>query len=232
MSTHRKQGYLKPMSPTSPFEKRVVFTALEHRASELLELSPAELAVAPRGASALRRIEFVLGRRAIAAALNQLGRATVEPLPRIGRLPVWPAGVRGSLSHTLAGESIRAVAAVTDKPDISGIGVDIETIRSISDRVLERIAHPAEIEWVRSADSARRAIALFAAREALFKAISPLYRQPMLYRETSLIWSEDEGAFHALTELPRFKRPPLESVVSIRYSGDVVLAGTVVNGRI
>lgn len=216
------------MLPNSPFDKRVVFTSLHHSSSELFEPTPAELSIAPRGASALRRIEFILGRRAVSEGLKTLGLPDAPPLLRVGRLPVWPPGVRGSVSHTHIGGQIRAVAAVTIDSEIAALGVDIEGIRPISARVLQRIAQPAELDWVRSGDSARRAIAVFAAREALFKALSPVYGHPMLYRETHLAWSEEENGFRAVTELPRLHRAPVESVVRIIYRDSDVLAGTVI----
>lgn len=216
----------------SPFDDRVAFFALEHPTGELFEFTPAELSVAPRGASAERRIEFALGRRAALHALMRLGHPASSPLPRRERLPVWPTGIKGSISHTRYGDAIRAVAAVGIDTKVSALGLDIEAIRPISERVLRRIAHPAELAWIAAGDASRRAVALFAAREALYKAIHPLYRQPMHYRETHLDWDDELGGFRGTTALPQLGASTIKSVVNIRSVEDLVVAGVALDAEL
>ncbi|MGR3782069.1 MAG: 4'-phosphopantetheinyl transferase family protein [Albimonas sp.] len=115
-----------------------------------------------------RRSEFLAGRLCAALALRALGAP--EGVGRAGRAPVWPAGIRGSISH--AGDLALAVAA----RGAAGLGVDCETRFSpalaaeVGPSVLtpaDRAARPAG--W----DEALLCTLAFSAKEALYKALSP-----------------------------------------------------------
>lgn len=213
----------------SPFDSRVFFACREHSSTALFDLSSEELRVAPRAGSVARRIEFALGRRAASEALKELGHRHDAPLSRVDRLPAWPRGVIGSISHTRIGETTYAVAALSTDPTLVGLGVDIEGIRPISERVINRIAQPDERAWIEQADSERRAITVFSAREALFKALSPLYAQPMLYSETELLWIDAERRFHGVTKLPRLQLAPIKTTIEVRYGEGVVITGVAID---
>ncbi len=82
--------------------------------------------------------------------------------------PVWPAGIVGSLAH----EERVAVAAVARKADFLAIGVDIEPSEELPDNLVEIIATTAEQSLY--GQSFLRSRQLFAAKEAVYKAIYPL----------------------------------------------------------
>jgi 4'-phosphopantetheinyl transferase EntD len=216
----------------SPFDATIGYAALVGVVDSGTLLLPGEAAVAPRGMSLSRRLTFDLGRGAAHAAMARLGRP-VEPVLRAPRgTPLWPVGLVGTISHTVvvdAGlvEAVYAVAAVADAARYTGLGLDIERVRPMSPAVLERIASPDEVAWVN--DSAvlleERSIAVFAAREALYKAVSPGYGSPMRYAETTLVWDGMKGGFRATTWLPADPhRAYLESFVSIDVRAGCVLA--------
>ena len=119
-----------------------------------------------------RRNDFIRGRIAARRALRELG---VPPgtIP-IGpwRLPVWPQGVVGSISHSAgAGVAVAARAA-----DLRGIGIDVEARdRRLSGRIARRILTRAE-SWALDGESTLPwPLVLFCAKEAAFKAVFQAY---------------------------------------------------------
>jgi len=85
--------------------------------------------------------------------------------------PVWPAGIVGSLAH----EERVALAAVARETDFLALGVDIEPAEELPDNLAEIIATPAERS--RYGQPFLRGRELFAAKEAVYKAVYPLDRQ-------------------------------------------------------
>ncbi|MFL1466798.1 4'-phosphopantetheinyl transferase [Marinobacter sp. HN1S83] len=83
-------------------------------------------------AVAKRRAEFLAGRYCARKALSALGlgREPVEIGPH--GCPLWPRGVKGSISHSRAW----ACALVSTDPKTRSIGVDIENI--VSEETLEQ----------------------------------------------------------------------------------------------
>jgi enterobactin synthetase component D len=140
------------------------------------EESPADLVAAesallhPR-AVAERRETVRLGRLAAHAALQQIGLDTGPVLTGENREPIWPDGASGSISHT-TGVGV-ALVAPSDRTD--GVGVDIETPRWAPE--LEgQVPRPEERSWLDSLPVAERSawlLALFSAKESIFKAFFP-----------------------------------------------------------
>lgn len=104
------------------------------------------------------------------ALLARLGHSDA-PLPKgEGGAPVWPAGLVGSLAH----DDEVAVAAVALRRDFVGIGIDVEPARDLPADMLAVIATPAERRAI--ADDPFKGRLLFAAKEAVYKAVYPLDR--------------------------------------------------------
>lgn len=118
-----------------------------------------------------RRQTFRLGRSAAHAALRALDRDTGPILSGPGRDPIWPAGIVGSISHI----SGLGVALVAPRVDSDGVGIDIEAQGEVPE--LEgQVPRPEELLWLDRAappDRARLMLALFSAKESLFKAFYP-----------------------------------------------------------
>lgn len=102
--------------------------------------------------------------RDLLAALG-LGRPDI---PRAADgVPIWPAGILGSISHDAA----FAAAVVTHKGTYSGIGIDVEPAEPL-DAVLARlVASPKERTAFAAEPYGDRV--LFAIKEAAFKAVYP-----------------------------------------------------------
>lgn len=213
----------------SPFSDGIGFGVVFEETIQRHALLPAELSVAPSGQSAERRRSFELGRAAARAALNQIGFLDSPVLRTPSGAPAWPSDVCGSISHTFVDGKCRAIAAAARRRNFQALGIDIEAIRTISARVIDRISNPAEIDWTKDvstiAESDRRALYLFSARESLFKALAPVYGKSMRYTDTVLRWNDALSAFDALTALPGFTKEPIRSAVAVRDYGQVIVTG-------
>ena len=102
--------------------------------------------------------------------LAQLGHARVAVPKGSSGEPIWPPGVAGSLAH----DDRVAVAAVGLQRDVGAIGIDVEPAVLLRPDMLELLATPAELR--RIADDPLRGRLLFAAKEAVYKAVYPLDR--------------------------------------------------------
>ena len=102
-----------------------------------------------------------------------------ELMPRLGQpsqalpksatgAPAWPAGIVGSLAH----DSEVAVAALGRRSDYRGVGVDIEPARPLDAELLDLVATASERRAI--GGDPLQARALFAVKEAVYKAVHPL----------------------------------------------------------
>lgn len=129
------------------------------------------------GAVESRRIEFAAARACAREAMTRLG-VPPAPIARGGRgMPVWPAGVVGTLTHT---RGLRA-AALAPADRVRSLGLDVEPHGPLSDGVLEAVSLPEEAAWVHAVRAEERAVhwdrLLFTAKEATYKAWFPLTRR-------------------------------------------------------
>lgn len=91
-------------------------------------------------AVAQRRAEFVAGRACAHRALEALGCA-YQPLPAgENRVPLWPAGFVGSISHSRT----LAVAAVCRRGVLDAIGIDVHPAAPLEPELWPMIAAPGE----------------------------------------------------------------------------------------
>ena len=119
--------------------------------------------------------------------LQRLGHADCQ-LPRAASgAPVWPAGVIGSLAH----DRRVAVAAVADRRRIDALGIDIEPAESLPMDLLDIIATPDERP--RLGDNPIYWRLLFAAKEAVYKAVYPLDRKFLEHHDVQIDFSRRKG---------------------------------------
>ena len=102
--------------------------------------------------------------------LGQLGLPEAQVPKGAGGEPIWPAGVSGSLAH----DDEIAVAAVAWQRDFTSIGIDVEPAGALPSAMLALVATPGERRMI--ADDLLQAKLLFAAKEAVYKAVYPLDR--------------------------------------------------------
>jgi len=159
-----------------------------HRGS----LLPAEADVIT-AATPKRRQEFAAGRTCARAALTQLGIPVSPLLAGPDREPLWPSGIVGSITHC----DLYAAAAVSWSHDFIGIGIDAEPNQPLPDGVLETIALPEEIVWIRSASADGLAWdrLLFSAKESAFKAWYPIARTWIDFKDATFDAHPDGRSF-------------------------------------
>ncbi len=100
--------------------------------------------------------------------LSKLGGPRVPLVRERGQGPRWPAGYTGSLAH----DHTHAAAVVARASDYLAVGIDIEPNLPLPDDVAEIVATASE--RARNGSDALQSRALFAVKEAVFKAVHPL----------------------------------------------------------
>ena len=125
-------------------------------------------------AVATRRREYAAVRGLARACLEHLGLPPTPILPGPGGAPVWPAGVRGSMTHCRG----YAGTALGPAERLLAIGIDAEPDEPLPSGVLDVIALPAEQDDLARCPAGVGAPCwdrlLFSAKEAVFKALFPL----------------------------------------------------------
>ena len=156
-------------------------------------LFPEEAAAVAR-AVAKRRREFAAGRACARRALVALGVPAVALPPDPQRVPRWPPGVIGSITHTRD----YAAAVVAWQQPGAAVGLDAE--RALSPRstdVLPRIARPRELTLLDALAPEARALRgalLFSAKEAAYKCQFPATRELLDFSDAEI----DAGSHDAL----------------------------------
>jgi len=143
----------------------------------------------PAGAKAPRAIAR---RRASGAArlaarrlLPELDGDAVAPLPRsVSGAPVWPDGFIGSLAH----DDLYAAAAVGRRGALVGIGIDIEPAEPLPTDLVDFVLTPPERKETSADPVAQRLV--FAAKEAVYKAIHPLDGSALEYADITVRLSD------------------------------------------
>lgn len=114
-------------------------------------------------------------RRASGAARHLARNLMVElgrPVVAIGRgrfgEPIWPAGVVGSLAH----DRVMAVAAVVSGPANVSLGIDVEPAEPLPDDAVPLVMTAGDEFGTANRHLAGRIV--FAAKEAIYKAVHPL----------------------------------------------------------
>lgn len=159
----------------------VVVAAPEIHAGTLAE---SELAGTERMVESRLR-EFTAGRVSARHALSRLG-TPVTGIPRgHDRVPQWPAGVVGSITHC----PDLCVAVVARASDCEAIGIDAELAAPLDQDLYDSVCRPAErnhfqtlprlpgTDWPKVA---------FSAKESFYKAWFPVTRLPLDFTEVEL----------------------------------------------
>ena len=155
-----------------------------------LPLHPDEEAYVANAADSRRR-DFASGRFCARAALSRLGLPDVVIAREADGRPVWPDGIVGSITHTAG----YAAALVARKREYLGIGVDAERVGKLTDDLIPLLFGAQEQAWLATLNPERRSLAatsLFSAKEAYFKAWSPLTGNPLSFQALH-VEMDDEG---------------------------------------
>jgi len=118
-----------------------------------------------------RKEAFARGRAAAHAALRSLRLDHGPVLTGPNREPLWPQGAAGAISHAAG----FGVALVAPTADTDGVGVDLEEF-CITPALWDQVPQPEERTWLEQIEPAEREaalVALFSAKESVFKAFFP-----------------------------------------------------------
>ncbi len=132
------------------------------------ELSGAERRIVQRAVDS-RRNQFATGRHLARLALDAFGTHTDTIGRDAYRRPIWPEGYVGSITHT---EQI-ALAGVTARRSMLGLGLDIERTGRVGEELHERLFTPRERSHLATLDLTDPWTLAFSAKEAAYKAVNP-----------------------------------------------------------
>lgn len=141
-----------------------------------------------------RRRDFTLGRFCAHAALMQLGIAEGAIARDVRGVPLWPEAVVGSITHTAG----YAAALVARKDCFLSIGVDAERVGGVTDHLYARLFNKDERAVLAAQMEDRRkllATILFSAKEASFKAWSPVIGKTLSFQDIHV--ELGDGGFRA-----------------------------------
>jgi len=142
-----------------------------------------------------RAAEYSSGRRVAREALRLLGIGEVAITTR-GRVPIWPAGIVGSITHSRT----HALALVGWKRQHAGVGIDLEVEARVTRRIAERVLtgrEHARFAGCRSGMEDWETL-LFAAKEAVYKSVNPLIGEFLGFEDVEVTPCPD-GTFTATT---------------------------------
>jgi 4'-phosphopantetheinyl transferase EntD len=158
------QQALEALAPAGVVIGHRVITAGDENA-----LTPEEAASISSRAAEVRRASGAA--RIVARQLMaRLGLPPAAVPKETSGMPIWPAGLAGSIAHT---DGI-AVAALARTPDFRALGIDIEPALPLPADMRELVVSPRE--WQRLGEDPLAGRVLFAAKEAAYKAAYPLDR--------------------------------------------------------
>ncbi len=135
------------------------------------------------GAVAARRREFAAGRDCARRAMLALGRSPGAILVSDDRLPVWPQGFVGSITH--GGGHCAAAVARKDR-DICAIGIDLEPAERLDADLVESICRKEEAEWLSNRTEHAPLLlarAIFSTKECAYKCLFPVSRAPLGFED-------------------------------------------------
>ncbi len=143
-----------------------------------------------------RRLEFTAGRTAARKAMAELGTLAVAIPSNTNRVPVWPTGLVGSISHC----ETACLAAIAHSRDVASIGIDIEPAGPLDPDFLGIVCTEAERDWLAGqdpADAGLLAKLVFSAKECAYKCQYPLTQQVFGFRTLTLAIDLETATFAA-----------------------------------
>ncbi|MFK7897294.1 MAG: 4'-phosphopantetheinyl transferase [Myxococcota bacterium] len=155
-----------------------------------------------------RQKEFATGRVLARRLLARMGRPAGPLLRDDDRVPRWPEGIVGSITHC---EGLCLVAAASGRVQ-RGIGLDVEPDMPVREGVERVVCRGAEHDWVKQgADEeacSRRVKLVFSIKEATYKAFYPELRTFWSFQDVGVEVDLEAGRF--LASLP--EGPDVRSV--------------------
>lgn len=148
-----------------------------------------------RNATAKRRAEFLAGRVCAQQALLRLAGKPHMPRQGADRMPIWPRGCVGSISHSNG----LAAAVVARQTDYRSLGMDLESSLDegdCTDDLIYAIQTRSERERLASLHALTQGEALtlaFSIKESVFKVLYPLVHTFFDFKDVELIQCDASG---------------------------------------
>ena len=180
----------------SPFPKLISFCYANLTSHPVFPIFPEEEIYLKTIGSKKRQAEFTLGRSCAHQALSKfnLESGAIARNPET-REPCWPETIYGSITHS--GEF--AAAAVGLAKDVSGIGIDLESLSRVVDFNISRhVCVDAEREWLETLSPENKNLGLriiFSAKESIFKCMFPISKTYLYFKDAEITIDEDNSEF-------------------------------------
>jgi len=164
-----------------------------------------------------RQKEFLAGRACAHEALKRcnVGQAATQFLSiSDDRLPIWPTGVVGCISHSdyLALASVSCGSAVA-------LGVDLEPLIS-NERakdLREHILSKHELSLVKGKSLGEAVTLIFSVKECIYKALYPICRTFLDFFDVRVVKIDDQAIYVKIEKNLGLNYPDCE-VLKVRYS--------------
>lgn len=140
--------------------------------------------------SLVRQQEFIAGRFCAVQAAKMAGFDLIKLPSAVTREPVWPEGIVGSITHSKQ----MAISCVSLSDDMSSVGIDAEELleSSLGIEVESTIADDTELTLLNKNEYQKGITILFSAKESLYKALFPLVRTFIDFKEVKLVALDTE----------------------------------------
>ena len=138
-----------------------------------------------------RQLQFGSGRQCIRTC-QALLELEVFAIPRVGRVPQWPAPFLGSISHS------RDFACGVLSESLRAVGVDIEQLGRVDrnrKNLLQNLFTPRELNHIGSFADDRLWTIAFGAKEAAYKAVYSKNQDYIGFQEVDIRLSPGERRF-------------------------------------
>ena len=143
---------------------------------------------------ASRLAGFSAGRLAAKQALGDLGFSNFPVLIGEKRRPIWPASVRGSISHC----KDQCLAVVTQSPHCRNLGIDVEQLKSLEDGVKGMIMTPSERQHLATLPATLPVhlpleCVFFSLKESIFKCLNPMTLKWIDFHQANITLLDEAG---------------------------------------
>lgn len=155
-----------------------------------------------------RRQQFTAGRCLARRAWQALGRGPEPLVNDAQRVPRWPAGLVGTITHTHAW----CGAAVAFANEVSGLGADVESATPLEPGLWERVCRPEERAFLHGLPAERSGLlakGVFSAKESIYKALYPTVRVFLDFQGMAIALEAGDAAptaacwrWHATLQVP------------------------------
>ena len=134
-----------------------------------------------------RKREYSTGRWLARCALSRLGRETGNLLSGAAREPLWPEGITGSITHT----DRCAAVAIASSADFLGIGIDMEHVGAVDQKLLPKLLTRVERANLNGIDPTL----FFSAKEACYKLLYPIVGEYVDFKAVEVSVNENDRLF-------------------------------------